>query len=355
MKQKKTRYTKHRRNAPGSSPGVLSVDPDAAAPRLSLVHFDADSIEFVDASDPATLKRTQSGTMWLNVEGLGDAALLEQIARLFGLHPLAMEDVTHAAQRPKVEDYDQHTFIVLRIPVAGDTFASEQVAMFLGQGFVVTFMERETDIFAPVVHRIHSAESPIRLRKADYLAYSLIDTMIDSYFPVLEGYGEYLEALEDEVLFHPDPKQIKTIHATKQQLMAIRSAIWPMRDLLGMLLREDSTRISDATRLYLRDCHDHTFQLFDMIETYREIAAGLVDIHLSSQANTTNDVVRVLTLISTIFIPLTFIVGVYGMNFEVMPELSWHWGYPAVMIGMGLIAVALMIWFRRRGWFGNGR
>ncbi|WP_323035249.1 magnesium/cobalt transporter CorA [Pararhodobacter sp.] len=355
MAKKKTKYTRRRHNSPGSSPGVLSVDPDAVAPRLSLVRYDSRSIEFEDAPDPATLKRPQAGTMWLNVEGLGDVALLEQIARVFGLHPLAMEDVGHSAQRPKVEDYDQHTFIVLRVPIAGETFASEQVAMFLGRGFVITFMERATDIFAPVLHRMRVDQSPIRMRKADYLAYALIDTMVDSYFPVLEGYGERLELLEDEVLFHPDPKQIKTIHANKQQLMAIRNSVRPMRDLLGMLLREDSTRISDATRIYLRDCHDHTFQLFDMIETYREIASGLVDIHLSSQNNTTNDVVRVLTLISTIFIPLTFIVGVYGMNFEVMPELSLRWGYPGVMIGMGLIAVALVIWFKRKGWLDDGR
>lgn len=355
MAKRKTRYTRRRHNTPGSSPGFLTVDPDALAPRITVVRYDSAGIEFVDSPDPASLKRPYAGTMWLNVEGLGDQALLERIAREFGLHSLAMEDVVHPLQRPKVEDYDQHVFVVLRVPSGGETFASEQVSLFLGRGFVVTFMERPTEIFSPVLHRMRIDQSPIRLRKADYLAYALIDAMIDSYFPLLEGYGERLEALEDDVLFRPDPQQIETIHATKQQLMAIRSAIWPMRDLLSTLMREDSTRVSVATRLYLRDVQDHTLQLFDMIETYREIASGLVDIHLSSQANTTNEVVRVLTLISTVFIPLTFIVGVYGMNFDYMPELHWRWGYPAVMLGMGAIAAGLAFWFRRKGWLGRRR
>lgn len=348
----KRRYSRKRRNTPGSPPGRWLTDPAAAESRFHTLRFGPSSLEETEALPPAAAE----GTVWLNVDGLRDQTLLGQIAAQFGLHPLAMEDVVNLHQRPKAEDYHDHLFIVLRMPARStDGFAAEQVAMFLGPQSVLTFQEQPGDAFDPVRARLRNPASPIRARGADYLAYALIDAVIDAYFPVLEAMGEKIEALEDAVVLRSEPGQIAEIHAIKHELRTIRSAIWPMRDLLSTLLRDDGAWFSEQTRLYLRDCHDHAFQLIDMVETYRDITSGLVDIHLSSQSNRMNEVMQVLTLIATIFIPLTFIVGVYGMNFEDMPELHWRWGYPVVMVFMAAIAVGLALWFRRKGWLGGGR
>jgi magnesium transporter len=355
MTPKRSRYTRRRRNAPGSPPGQLTVDPAGEAPRLTVVHIGADGVETNPSADLASLRVPDTGLVWLNVDGLGDAATLSRIAQVFGLHPLAMEDAVNLHQRPKFEDYDQHDFIVLRMPERGGSFTTEQVSLCLGDRFVVTFQERAGDVFDPVRNRLKNPQSTIRSRGADYLAYALIDAVTDAYFPVLEAFGERLEVLEDEVVARSSPALIEDIHALRHQLRTIRGAVWPLRDMLAAVLRDDGARVSVATRVYLRDCQDHTFQLIDMIETYREIASGLVDIHLSSQANRTNEVMQVLTLIATIFIPLTFVVGVYGMNFDIMPELHWRWGYPAVMLGMAALAAGLTIWFRRKGWLGRRR
>jgi len=345
-------YTRKRRNAPGSPPGRWATDPAAAESHLHAIRYSSAALEEIDTLPPPT----GDSTLWLNVDGLRDQALLSQIAASFGLHPLAMEDVVNLHQRPKAEDYQDHLFIVLRMPTrATGSFASEQVALFLGNGSVITFQEAPGDVFEPVRTRLRNPQSPIRGRGADYLTYALIDAVIDSYFPVLEKLGERIEALEDAVVLRSEPGQIADIHAIKHELRTIRSAIWPMRDLLSTLLRDDGAWFSEQTRLYLRDCHDHAFQLIDMVETYRDITSGLVDIHLSSQSNRMNEVMQVLTLIATIFIPLTFIVGVYGMNFVDMPELHWRWGYPTVMVVMVVIAIGLALWFRAKGWLGGRR
>jgi magnesium transporter len=349
---RKSRYTRKRRSTPGSPPGRWVADPTAAESRLHSLCYSATGLEEGAALEP----RKGDGVLWLNVDGLRDQALLSEIAATYGLHPLAMEDVVNLHQRPKAEDYADHLFLVLRMPVKGGAAtATEQVSLFLGPDYVITFQEQPGDVFEPVRTRIRNPQSPIRTRNADYLAYALLDAAVDAFFPVLERVGERIEELEDAVVLHSDPAQIADIHALKHDLRTIRSAIWPLRDLMSTLLRDDGARFSEQTRLYLRDCHDHTFQLIDMIETYREITSGLVDIHLSSQSNQTNEVMQVLTLIATIFIPLTFIVGVYGMNFDIMPELHWRWGYPAVMALMTALGVGLTWWFRRKGWLGGGR
>lgn len=344
------RYARKRRTTPGSPPGRWAVDPDAAVGRVHAIRFDPHACVETD-----TLPARQDGAvLWVNVDGLGDDAVLRELAQRFGLHPLAMEDVVNLHQRPKLEDYADHLFIVLRMPVPGrESFTTEQVALFVGDGYVLTFQERPGDVFEPVRARLRSDSRPIRARGSDYLAYALIDAVVDSHFPVLELLGERLESLEDAVVLRPEPGQIAAIHAIKHELRTIRASIWPVRDLLSALLRDDTARIGDQARLFLRDCEDHTFQLIDMIETYREIASGLVDIHLSSQSNRMNEVMQVLTLIATIFIPLTFIVGVYGMNFDVMPELRWRWGYPAVLLAMAMIGAGLALWFRSKGWLGG--
>jgi len=349
---KEPRYARRRRSPPGTAPGTLSADPAARAPLVQAIRYSPEGIE--ESND--ILPCQPGGTLWLNVDGLGDTALLQRIGDTFGLHPLALEDVVNTHQRPKAEDYEAHQFIVLRMPHPGGwRLSTEQVTIFLGDGFVITFQEKPGDVFDPVRARLRNPLGQMRRQGADYLCYALLDAVIDSFFPLLEVLGEKLEALEDRVVMDPHSAGMGEIHILKRELLNLRAAVLPLRDLVSTLQREASPHFSEHTRLYLRDCHDHAVQLNEMIQTYREIAAGLVDILLSSQANRTNEVMRVLTLIATIFIPLTFIVGVYGMNFEWMPELGWRWGYPAVLAGMALIAAALVFWFWRKGWLGRGR
>ena len=321
-----------------------------------------------DASLEPSVDALRTGTtVWLNVDGLGHADTLRRIGERFSLHPLALEDVVNVHQRPKFEAYDDHLFLIVRMPVAtereGDAQApvlrTEQVALFVGRGFVVTFQEIAGDAFEPVRHRLRHATSALRRRGADYLAYALVDAVVDAYFPLLEAYGERLEALETDVLARPERDHVATIHDLKRDLLTLRRAVWPMRDMLAALRREDTPLIDEHTRVYLRDCEDHAIQLIDMIETYREIASGLVDIHLSSLSNRMNEVMKVLTIIATIFIPLTFVAGIYGMNFDPsvgpwnMPELGWRYGYPTVLALMLVVAFGLLAWFRRMGWIGR--
>ncbi|MCC5988854.1 MAG: magnesium/cobalt transporter CorA [Pararhodobacter sp.] len=355
-----------RRMPPGTAPGTLSVDPAATPSRIEVIAASADRVRGPDPVAPGALPMADPavGVLWVNVEGLGDHDALSAVAGAFNLHPLAIEDAINLHQRPKFEDYESHHFVVLRMPQppGAETvaFVTEQLAICFGPGFVVTLQERPGDVFAPVRHRLLNEAGQMRSRGADYLSYALIDAVVDAYFPVLEALGERVEALEAAVIRVPEAAHVAEIHALKHELMMLRRAVWPMRDMLAAMLRDDSALITDHTRLYLRDCHDHAIQLIELIESYREIASGLIDIHLSSIANRTNEVMRLLTLIATIFIPLTFVAGVYGMNFNPeagwwnMPELNWRFGYPAVLAGMLALALGLVWWFRRKGWIGRG-
>ncbi|MCC5887494.1 MAG: magnesium/cobalt transporter CorA [Gammaproteobacteria bacterium] len=364
------RHKRLRRTPPGASPGTLTVAPGAVRPQLQVMAYGPDDFSEAPLAAPGELLSVPAADVrWVNVDGLGDIATLQGVGTAFRLHPLALEDIVNLHQRPKVEAYDGYLFIVLRTPVLlppeghafPDRLETEQITLALGRDFVVTFQERPGDQFEPVRRRLRSPGGQTRQRGADYLAYALIDAAIDAFFPILEAYGERVEELEDDVVAHPGNRQIARIHDLKRNLLTARRALWPMRDMLNALLREDSPFIEEHTRVYLRDCHDHAIQLIDMIETYREICSGLVDIHLSSVSNRMNEVMKVLTIIATIFIPLTFIVGVYGMNFDPaagplsMPELSWRYGYPLILLLMALIAAGLVLWFRRKGWIGKGQ
>jgi magnesium transporter len=372
MSHAQPRRNRHRRRTPpGAAPGILTVAPDAVHPQIQVIAYGADS--FAETTSAALTDLTAPvpapAVRWINIDGLGDIPTLQHIGTMFGLHPLALEDIVNLHQRSKVEAYDGYLFIVLRMPVALPSAVSlsssrldtEQVTMALGRDFVVTFQERPGDSFDPVRYRLRSPSGQIRQRGPDYLVYALIDAAIDAFFPILEAYGEQVEELEDDVVARPGNRQIARIHELKRNLLTARRALWPLRDMVNALLREDSCLIDKQTLIYLRDCHDHAIQLIDMIETYREICSGLIDIHLSSVSNRMNEVMKVLTIIATIFIPLTFIVGVYGMNFDPaagplsMPELGWRYGYPAILVLMALIAVGLLIWFRSKGWIGRGR
>ncbi|MFN0009432.1 MAG: magnesium/cobalt transporter CorA [Planctomycetota bacterium] len=360
-KPPRRRRTK-RRSPPGTSPGTLIADPAAPKPVLTLIAYGPEGVREEAAGDLGEQRRTLAGysVLWLDVGGLGDAGTIQRIGEAFGLHRLALEDVINVHQRPKVEVYGEHRFIVARAIDAPGTTDTEQLTVFLGPGFVVTFQEQPGGCFDFVRERIRSGKGVIRSSGPDYLVYSLLDAAIDTFFPALESLGERLETLEDEIVTAPRADSLSHVHAIKRDLLSLRRAVWPQREALSFLLREDEGVISRSTRVYLNDCYDHTVQLMDLVETYREIASGLTEIYLSSMSHRLNEVMKVLTMIATIFIPLTFIVGVYGMNFDTswpwnMPELRWKYGYPACLAAMALIGVGLYLWFRRRGWVGHPR
>jgi len=364
---RRTTRTRHRprpsrRAVPGTAPGQLTPPPDALRPVVSLFAYGPDDhAEIADAGPEATAEAlTRWPVVWVNVDGLGDPELVARFGALFGLHRLALEDVVHTHQRPKVEHYADHLYIVLRLPDAGaDGLESEQISLFLGRNFVLTFQERPGDAFAPVRERIRGGKGRLRSAGPDYLAYALIDAGVDSNFPVIERLGEQLEDMELEIVERPGRHAVVTLHAIRRSLLNLRRGIWPMREMLSALSRDADPLVGDETRLYLRDCYDHAVQIIDLLETYREIAAGLLDVYLSSVSNRMNEIMKVLTIISTIFIPLTFAAGVWGMNFAPdsspwnMPELRWRYGYPLALTVMAGTAGGLVLWFRRRRWLGG--
>ncbi len=353
------------RHAPGTPPGTLRADPAAPSPLIDIIAYGPDAFHERRLAGAAELPAARAEfssqpVIWVNVAGLGDDLAIEQVGKVFGLHRLALEDVVHAHQRTKLEQYPGHIYMVLRLPERLERLDTEQISMFLGHGFVLTFEERPGGCFDFVRDRIRAGKGSIRQQGADYLAYALLDVGIDSHFPVLEDYGELLQNLEDDIVSNPRPATISAIHAVKRDLIVLRRAIWPLRETLGLLSREASTLVRDETRLYLRDCYDHIVQIIELLESYREIASSLLDVYLSSVNNRMNEIMKLLTIISTIFIPLGFIASVYGMNFNPersgwnMPELNWSYGYPFALGLMGGVAAALLIFFRRRGWLGGG-
>jgi len=359
-----TRRQRHfrvrRRSRPGAPPGTLIADPQAHGSAIHMIAYGPDAIDEREGCTAADIRaaRARAPVVWINVDGLADIALIEELGNIFGLHGLALEDVVNVHQRPKAEEYDDHVFVVLRMITGSDGAETEQLSLFLGAGFVLTFQERPGDCLDPVRERLRRGKGQVRGAGADYLAYTLIDAVIDAYFPVLEGHGEVLEDLEDEVVARPRAELVAELHAMKRSLLTLRRAIWPQREMVNALVREESPFISHQTSYYLRDCYDHTIQLLDLVETYREIATGLVDVYLSSMSARLNEIMKVLTVIATIFMPLGFIAGVYGMNFDRaspwnMPELGWRFGYPFALAVMLAAAVGLIIFFRRRGWLGG--
>jgi magnesium transporter len=350
-----------RRAAPGAPPASLNVDPSAPKPIIRLIAYSADKYDERGVSDPEEIRAFLGhwNVVWVDVDGLGDARVLEKIAAIFHLHPLAMEDVVNVHQRAKVDTFGERTFMVTHMLSLTDHLDCEQVSLFLGPDFVVTFQERPGDCLDPVRERIRKQETRVRESGAGHLAYSILDAVIDHYFPILEDYGERIEAIEDRIIAQPDRAVVAELHDLKRELLYIRRAIWPQREALNTLVRDEIPHISAETRLYLRDCYDHCVRIIDLVETYRETCSDLMDLYLSSISNRMNEVMKVLTIISTLFIPLTFIVGIYGMNFDTqvspynMPELKWYYGYPLCLAVMAVIAVGLFFFFRRKGWIGQ--
>ncbi len=345
---------------PGSVPGTLHLKHDGPTD-ITLIDYSPTECERIDLLTPAELVPylDSESVSWVDLQGLGNEPTLQAIGQIFQLHPLVLEDVVNVPQRPKVEEYDGQLLIVTRMVMlnarSGSTsFSSEQISFILGDHYLLSIQEEaEYDCFSPVRDRITTAKGNIRKMGADYLMYTLIDAIIDGFFPVLEEYGEQLELLEDEVVANPSRQTLERIHRMKRELLSLRRAIWPQRDAINVLIRDESDLISHDVRIYLRDCYDHTVQVLDMVETYREVASSLMDIYLSSVSNKMNEIMKVLTVISSIFIPLTFIAGVYGMNFEHMPELKTRLGYFVCLAVMLAVASVQLTLFWRKGWFAN--
>jgi magnesium transporter len=354
-------------NEPGSLPGTLIIDEDATVPNIFLIDYHADNVTGMQLSHPedcAPYLESES-VSWVDVQGLGSEDVLQRIGQVFKIHPLILEDVVNIPQRPKVEEYDDRLLIITHMVTPkqdGKGFISEQVSFVLGRNYLLTVQEEpEHDTFEVVRERIHRNKGSIRNLKADYLSYCLIDTIIDGFFPVLEDYGERLEDLQDAVLANPSGQSIDAILRIRRELLLLRRAIWPQREAIRLLIRDDSNLLSDSVRVYFSDCYDHVVQVIDMLETYRELASSLMDVYLSSISMRTNEVMQVLTVISVIFMPLTFIAGVYGMNFDPnvspwnMPELEWSYGYVMCWSLMIVTAGTMIVYFWRKGWLGKPR
>jgi magnesium transporter len=323
--------------------------------RITVLDYDAGQfqekeVETVEECFP--FKDTPTVT-WINIDGIHEVEVIERIGRHFNIHPLILEDILHTGQRPKMEDFEDYIFVVVKMLYYDDEehkITSEQVSLILGSNFVISFQEREGDVFDPIRERIRKAKGRIRRLKADYLAYALIDTIVDHYFVVLEKIGERIEDMEEELVTNPKPETLQDIHNLKRELIFLRKSVWPLREVISGLERGDSSLIDESTGIYFRDVYDHTISVADTVETFRDMVSGMLDIYLSSVSNKMNEVMKVLTIIATIFIPLTFVAGIYGMNFEFMPELKWHWGYFAALALMLVVVVVMVIYFRRKRW-----
>ncbi|NCR14636.1 MAG: magnesium/cobalt transporter CorA [Microcystis aeruginosa G13-12] len=342
---------------PGSEPGTLIIEPDAKPSRIILIDYDEDNaIRKMDITPNACAPYIGTNTVsWMDIQGLGSETVLKQVGEIFNLHPLLLEDVVNVPQRPKLEDYNNQLLVIshmVRLKEDESGFDTEQVSFVLGKRYLLSFQEEELqDCFEIVRDRIRTSQGRVRKSGADYLTYLLLDTIIDGYFPVVEHYEDRIEALEDVIISNPDRDTMQEIYDVRRELLALRRLIWPMRNVLNLLMRDHHGIVSDEVQIYFRDSYDHVIQILEIIEAYRELAASLMDVYMSTMGNKLNEIMKFLTVISTIFIPLTFIVGVYGMNFENMPELKGEWSYFMVWLVMLAVAGGLIFYFWRKGWF----
>ncbi len=353
----KPRFTKRRSKKAGMPPGTLVHigEKKIDAVRITYIDYDEQNFEekqVANIEECFKFKDTKTVT-WINIDGIHDIVLIEKLGKQFDLHPLILEDILNTDQRPKLEDFDNYLFIVLKMLSYNDEkqmVEAEQVSLVLGNNFLISFQERVGDVFEIIRDRIRNAKGRIRKMGADYLAYTLMDAIVDSYFAVLEKLGEKIESMEEQLVTDPGEKTPQQIHSLKREMIFLRKSVWPLREVISGLQRADSQLIDESTGIYLRDVYDHTIQIIDTIESSRDMVSGMLDIYLSSISNKMNAVMKVLTIIATLFIPLTFVAGIYGMNFENMPELKWRWGYACVWAVMATVAVIMLFYFRRKKW-----
>ena len=350
---------RRRRPKPGSQPGSLALPPDAPPLEIHAICYDREQVEehTLESVDDLVPLLQSERCVWIDIRGLGDEERLERIREVLGLHPLAMADIVNVPQRPKVERYEDRSLIIVQMARVGPEIGVEldQVSLVLGPGWVASFTERSAEVFEPVRERIRAGSTLIRKMGADFLFYALLDAVVDGFYPVAESIDERLDDLEEEIVERPDRSSLERIHSARRVLIQLNRIQWRQRDAVRELLRDEDLPISPSVRFYLRDVHDHTIQVLDLIETQRDIAVGLMDIYLSAISNRMNEIMKTLTIMASIFIPLTFIEGVYGMNFEYMPELHWRYGYPAVWAVMITTAAGLLVWFHHRGWLERAR
>jgi magnesium transporter len=347
---------------PGTAPTTLIVPPEyqGQQPVVSLIEYDAHSIEErkIETMDELLPCLENDKVSWINVDGLGDPEFFQRLGQQFRIHPLALEDIFNIGQRPKIDEYDRQLFIVLDMAYENkqEEVVFEQVCIVLAENFVITIQEDPGDVFDPVRQRLRDGGGNARFMKADYLAYALIDAVIDQYFPIVESLGESMDDLQETLLDQPTRERLRDLHEFKRLIARIRRAMWPQREVLGRLMRDETGLVAGRTKPFFRDCYDHTVIMVDILESFREAARNIMDVYLSSINIRTNEIMRVLTVISSIFIPLTFIAGVYGMNFDPklspfnMPELEWPFGYPFAICLMLAVAVGMIVFFKRKKW-----
>ena len=323
---------------------------------ISIITYAKDSIEEIEAAslEDCVRAREDARVTWINVNGIHDVNTIQNLANLFALHPLTTEDISNTHQRPKAEEFDNYLFFALKMlsyEEQSNTIVNENVSLILGENFVISFLEREGEVLDPLRQRIRSSKGRICNEGADYLAYAIMDGVVDEYFITLEKLGDHIEEIDDQILTAPDASHLKELHRLKREIVFLRKAVWPLREKISTIEKSSSRLIGDVMRPFLRDLYDHTIQIIDMVETYRDIIGSMHDTFLSSISNRMNEVMKVLTMIGTIFIPLTFIAGVYGMNFVNMPELKWRWGYFGLLGVMLLLGLTMLAFFKRRKWF----
>lgn len=357
--RKVTRLIKNKPKKIGLDPGSLVYVGDKEKQPVSIKLFDYKADYFVEKNVLTVedlLAYKQSETIsWINIDGVHEVEILEKIGKHFDIHPLTLEDILNTNQRPKLDEYPNYLYIVLRMFYLDEkdkSLRNEQVSLILAKKYVITFLEDAGDVFDPVRERIRKSATRLRDNGTDYLAYALIDSVVDSYFHILEKIGEDVEGLEDNLVIEPNKNDLQTIHLLRRELILLRRAIWPLREVISSMQRNENEFIEEKTRVYLRDVYDHTIQVIDTIESYREMVVGMLDTYLSSTSNKLNEVMKVLTVISTLFIPLTFLAGVYGMNFRHFPELDYYWMYPWGFWVITLLVIAGMaVFFKRKKWF----
>ena len=341
----------------GLPPGTLVFDGERRVERTRITLFDYDGSRLQEKEaeriEECFPLKDEPTVTWINIDGVHEVENVEKIGGHFGIHPLVQEDIVHIGQRPKMEDFDEYLFIVIKMLFYDDgkeEVTAEQVSLVVGENYVISFQEREGDVFEPVRERLRNGKGRIVKQGADYLAYALLDAIVDSYFAILEKTGDRIESLEEELITNPGPGTVGIIQRMKREMVFLRKSVWPLREVISGLERDESSIIRESTHVYLRDVYDHTIQVIDTVETLRDMIGGMLDIYLSSVSNRMNEVMKVLTIIATIFIPLTFIAGIYGMNFEHMPELRVPWAYPAVWGVMCAVGILMLIYFRRKRW-----
>ncbi|MCX5753909.1 MAG: magnesium/cobalt transporter CorA [Candidatus Krumholzibacteria bacterium] len=342
---------------PGLAPGTLVHigEKKVEDVRITVMDFDGEGFreKIVESVDECFAYRDKPTTTWINVDGVHDVRVVEKLGACYGIHPIVLEDVVNTVQRPKMLDFGDYIFLSLKMLYfegSRDRVKVEQVSLILGLNFVISFQEDVGDVFDPVRDRIRKGTGKLRRAGADFLAYSLIDSIVDGYFTVFEWLGERIEEIQERLIVDPTAENLQTIHHLKSEMIELRKAVWPLREVIANLERVESPLVRKDTLIFLRNVYGHTIEIIETIESFRDLMAGMIDIYLSSLSMKLNEVMKVLTIIATIFIPLTFVVGIYGMNFDYMPECRWHFGYPMVMLVVLTVGVSMLVYFRKKKW-----